>query len=551
MRAHLFILPMLAAWLLPQNARAASQETYDVFQIAQKSIAGPTFADVFKRLAGAVATDVDFWIKAENGGVVTKEEHCKVNVDKASIKPSAGGLDDCPLLWRSQRPDDQLTLSFVGPSPNLDKTAPASFNPDATIVLKHRPRSGNGTKLSLADENGDSLKVASGAPAAQGQVAFVVDVGGKREWRIVPTQGDKLALPIELKGAQAITGFADFDGSGYAGYAEFQIDNKDEQSPPTAGGVPLELEDTFCNKKDRNQETVLICVDLVTDGDRPVFQFEPDTSQIIRPNRAVLVRVRHLREKKVNITMDGERGLFQPGIRTEFSEKAGQERAQADLKGGGGKSQKSIDVVSESTFGPRRPGKADIKIKHLDGAENPTYTVELLVEQTYVGAVRLGLGPVFTGAVDRVYEASTRPGSQQPEIVARSSGNVDVELVLGFAPFVFDYLADGGRSAIRGCGTCVAPYVGIGLLNQSATSLELLKSLHLGLEWEFSPSFSLAGTVVLRRVTRLAPGYEVGSPVDAGSVPTTERYGVGGGLVFNFSPEFLQVATRSSATFFK
>ena len=210
-------------------------------------------------------------------------------------------------------------------------------------------------------------------------------------------------------------------------------------------------------------------------------------------------------------------------------------------------------MVSEVSFGPRLPGESDIKVvleNVIKGAIS-TYRTEVTVEELYIGAFRLGLGPVFQGAVERSYAAEVMPGSQQAQIVAKTSGTTDLELVLGFAPYLLDYYQRGGRASISRRTSYVAPYVGLGLVNAKENSLELLKSLHLGVELELSPGFSFATTFVMRRVTRLADGYHVGMPVNGPDVPTTTGYNWGWGLVANFSPEFFKVATTSSSKFFK
>lgn len=119
------------------------------------------------------------------------------------------------------------------------------------------------------------------------------------------------------------------------------------------------------------------------------------------------------------------------------------------------------------------------------------------------------------------------------------TGGYDLEIVAGFAAF----LDKGGRGYSSHDYSRFAPYLGIGLLSQGADGeVDFLKSVHLGVEWELTPTFSLASTVVLRRVTRLAPGVALGGPVQ-GDVPTVTRQSVGLGFVLNVSPEFLRVGS--------
>lgn len=75
--------------------------------------------------------------------------------------------------------------------------------------------------------------------------------------------------------------------------------------------------------------------------------------------------------------------------------------------------------------------------------------------------------------------------------------------------------------------------------------------MHLGFEYEVSRNFSIAATLVGRKVTRLADGLEVGDPITSTTVPTRTGYEAGIGVVFNFSPEFLKLAKSASSGFFK
>ncbi len=60
---------------------------------------------------------------------------------------------------------------------------------------------------------------------------------------------------------------------------------------------------------------------------------------------------------------------------------------------------------------------------------------------------------------------------------------------------------------------------------------------------------SLAAAGLLRRVDRLSDAYQVGGPVDsADGIATRSGYEVGFALVFNVSPEFLEVARKGVTT---
>jgi hypothetical protein len=139
-----------------------------------------------------------------------------------------------------------------------------------------------------------------------------------------------------------------------------------------------------------------------------------------------------------------------------------------------------------------------------------------------------------------------RPGSGQSEIVASNVGDMDLEVVLGGAIF----LDKGGRGyAVPGHDMRWAPYFGLGIVNQEHKGLEVLHSVHLGIEYELNPHFSIALTGVARKITQLGKGLEVGDPVTS-TVPTTTGIEFGFGLVINLSPDFLRLATKSGASFF-
>ncbi len=198
-------------------------------------------------------------------------------------------------------------------------------------------------------------------------------------------------------------------------------------------------------------------------------------------------------------------------------------------------------VTRERTLAPRLPGPVDVLVEVTDG-DGDTWSrtkVELVVEATYSSALRVGVAGVFLDGVDREYVARRQPGAGQAEVAAVETGGYDLEVVAGFAAF----LDENGRGYSKHDFGNFAPYLGLGVVAQGADgSFDFLKSVHLGVEWELTPTFSLASTLVLRRVTRLAPGVELGGPVQ-GEVPTVTRQSVGVGFVLNVSPEFLRIGS--------
>ncbi len=293
---------------------------------------------------------------------------------------------------------------------------------------------------------------------------------------------------------------------------------------------------------------VVICYD-VTDGSAREVQVP--SRHVLRPNTAVLVVVRHWSNQGVTISLGGKRGLVTPAVDNRSGLGGGNVSTAAS--GSGADSSQVLPppprcmVVSSQSFGPRKPGNADatVEIDRGDGQGPLEVHTELNVEQTYSGAIRLGFGSVFGGAVDRAYAVQTYPGSDQGEVVATGGGSLDVELVLGFAPFLETFF--GGRGYNDGQNLKhfpwgFSPYVGLGLVGSTVKGTDALTSLHLGIEWEGTRGFSVALTAVARRVHRLLPGIHVGDAVDSSTDVTRQGYEWGFGFVVNVSPDFLQVS---------
>ncbi|HEU4729894.1 MAG TPA: hypothetical protein VFT22_18485 [Kofleriaceae bacterium] len=265
-----------------------------------------------------------------------------------------------------------------------------------------------------------------------------------------------------------------------------------------------------------------------------------DGGTIMRPNRSILVLVVHPPERPFTVTVDGDFGVFRPGLADLTPPPPPKVGAQARTE--------PEPLVDRHLFGSRLPGKASVHVRSsAAGSTVPEAVVELLVEETYAGALRVGVGGVFGGAIDRGFTLRTAPGSGQQEIVAGNGGDVDAELVVGASIF----LEEGGRGyAVPGHNKHFAPYFGIGVLNQTDSGLKTFRSFQLGLEYELNPHFSIAVTAVARRITRLS-GASVGDPVQmSGSIPTETDFAFGWGIVINLSPDFLRLAARSGSSFF-
>ncbi len=283
-----------------------------------------------------------------------------------------------------------------------------------------------------------------------------------------------------------------------------------------------------------------VCLDFyskrVQPGRHRVEVYPSDTNQVLQPNQSIHVIVLRPVDTTLSLELGGEQGIFAPTdrnlARDQEQHAEHEEPVEPDF------------TTEEKLFAPRLPGKANLTATLSRGDTQDVQVVEFIVEPTYVGAVRLGVSALFGGATDRGYGVREVAGSKQQEVVVTSKHKADLELVLGYSA----YLSPRGyanASVFR-----FEPYVGVGLLNDSPTGLQTLKSLHAGIEWEPSANFGIALTGVVRRVTRLADGVHVGSPV-SGGVPTQEQADLGVGLVFNLSPEFFRVARSEGSSFFK
>lgn len=289
-------------------------------------------------------------------------------------------------------------------------------------------------------------------------------------------------------------------------------------------------------------DMIVVCVDAT--GPSLRFWQSPRT-RYTKPNRAFYVHVVHRAEHRANIVMGGTVGSYAPGSRGRFvlSQRSGD---GFNLEGDAARP--ITYYVTARSFAPRQPGFAPLEVRLLDGQNQlvaDPLKVEFWIESTYSGAFRVGVAGIVMGSLDERYRAETRPGSQQREIVQKGSSAMDLDVVIGYSP----YLDAGGRAG-SGCESapfCFNPYFGLGLLSASSGGdLQWLKSVHLGVEWELTEAFAIGVTANLRRVERLARGFAPGYPVD-GDVPTDDKFVFGVGLVVNLSPEFLKVGASGAA----
>ena len=288
----------------------------------------------------------------------------------------------------------------------------------------------------------------------------------------------------------------------------------------------------------RYKDHYFVCVDTRA-GRIAYADVVPSYGKPLLPNKPTLVVVIHQSDQGVSIETDGRTGVFTPGV-------------DRGRDGGGGErvfgagNEKYADsakwVTTTTVIPPLLPGEASVTVKlSSEDALLDQKTISLLVQETFSGALRAGIGAVTMGAVDGAYSIRNRAGSPQAEIVSEDPALYNLEFVLGYAAF----LDEGGRPA-GGCLTvpwCFAPFVGVGVLSQDGRGdYRALSSVHLGVEWEPVRNFSIAATLVGRRTDQLAAGLNVGGPATPGDDIITQGYGLGAGIVFNISPSFFKFA---------
>jgi hypothetical protein len=207
-------------------------------------------------------------------------------------------------------------------------------------------------------------------------------------------------------------------------------------------------------------------------------------------------------------------------------------------------------AVTEFLVPPRAPGPLHISVKFTD-TDDPLKSkgeagTDLIVDRSYSSALRFGIGHIF-GLDDIQYKGVQHEKDGKFTITRRASEAN--EIVLGYSLY-FNWLFSQGRSygLINPCWFCLARpgrhlglYAGFGAVSYATGTFDYLKSFHLGLELEIK-NFSIAATLVTRRVPMLNGSQRVGDVTGSADVDTYDKYRFGFGLILNFSPEFLKFA---------
>lgn len=406
--------------------------------------------------------------------------------------------------------------------------APSDGPVDVGAVTAQVIRESAGAYLAFGydPESGDVVGwqvIAGGSVPAPVSTSVPTPTPRQPPFTIVPVNESATAQPVtvEMEPMEPIEGFT-------------------LQAFPPGDPIP---EDLACPPKRLPQDDmIVVCVDATGPSIR---YWQRPRTRYTKPNHPFYVHVVHRFEHRAQVVMGGTVGSYAPGSRGKFvvSQPGGEGfNLEGDATG-----QAITYVATARTFAPRRPGFAPMEVRIVDETNQlvtDPFKLEFWIEETYSGAFRIGVAGILLGALDQRYHAETRPGSAQQEIVASDASVMDLDVVIGYSP----YLDEGGRPG-AGCANaplCFNPYFGLGLLSASSNGeLQWLKSVHLGVEWELAEAFAIGVTANLRRVERLSSGYEPGYPVD-GSVPTDDVFVFGLGVVINLSPEFLKIGASGA-----
>lgn len=388
------------------------------------------------------------------------------------------------------------------------------------------------------------------AAVAMGQVSEAQPTRRRQPTRRTP---EDAGAPVPDAGASNDAGATGSDDATISGLGP------NSEGPPTSPGDGCEDGRRWCRTlRERDPDAYFLCVDARNINHLDHFFLVPDglerTSNIFLPNRRLIVATRTQGGTRLSVSVPDEQiGIEMPRVDVPSSGRLGTGPTLA----GAQETASDNRCHSNSVFSAPalRSGTGRITIKHGD---DTLLAVPFVVDVIHAGAVRLGVASVFGPAVSHQYNVLTAPGSGQREIGLSFSGGAEFELVVGASAFVWDLLsARNGRTYVASrpwwSYALPSPYVGLGVVGTLGDKFTAFQSLHLGGEWEFTRSFTIGVTAVLRRTTRLNDGLFVGSPVsddDIGS-STHQELNWGLGLVVNFSPEFLQVmtpGTRSSSS---
>jgi hypothetical protein len=207
-------------------------------------------------------------------------------------------------------------------------------------------------------------------------------------------------------------------------------------------------------------------------------------------------------------------------------------------------------MLDRYTLAPRPPGPFSVVSQLLDGdgaiVPGSVRVVEMLVDQRYFGAIRLGVGMSFSTYGNRSFSLHTT-GSGATAIYQDAYMPFVPEIVAGFTVFPKPRYATAIRCGPHNLTECLwppSPFVGIGLASSSPTgTFNILTSYYAGVEFQLG-FLTVQASVGVRRDTVLAAGFDVGSVVPTGTtaVPTVSRYDFAPAVSLTLDADVLRVA---------
>lgn len=501
-------------------AYALGSGQYTAFDLAAQKIAitGVTVDEVKE----ATVTKV---VQVGDTGAEDVTSKCQLKLDQLSIVPDK----KCDALW-AQRSSDTFKITLSKPAGTEVELKRGSLEPE--IV---RDFSQPASPILQVRDLPDATRTVIYIPGNEEPGRWLAVAPKSNQITVDPTLWTRLLSHNDVRVVATIGG------------KDTPIHLRRNQDPVAPSPVELprgDLPALNCKAEVRNKK-------FLVDDNSPIFCVDTEPHQqlvivglpqrefIVPPNKTTYVVVRTWDDNIATVAMNGTVGISVPKL-----------NAQVTAQGGTGDAapKKRETYVTVWPLAPRTSGtNATVTVKIISRADRAVTIDQLLfdvaVDSVFYAALRLGIGVGF-GEFDNGYQAQKVGGSAVSEVVATANRDVNLELVLGFAPYL-DGLTSWnfkGRSYGDGLDVGFAPYFGIGIVSQSTSNLTAFRSFHAGGEIEIGRNFSIALTYVGRFVNDLPDGIAVGSAVPDGTLSTHAALASGGAVVLNLAPEFFKFA---------
>ena len=506
------------------KAYAVSPTPYTVYDLAARKIAIQGFT-----AAQLDASKISSIVSSSTSGNVSVTQDCHLKFDQVAIVFDANVA--CPALWSQKEPAtltitignlaDPLVLKGVRATDQLTLDFSQAKSP--LVIVRDLPALTQAALYILGDEKpGDWIKV---EPNTAGQITLDVN-----QWKRIRGT-DYLRLVGLVDGQQRLIEL-----------------HRNEITPPPPVDLPRPEQPPWdCDAELKAHaftagDSPVFCIDTTPDQQLTIAKL-PKRQFIVPPNETIYVVVRTWDDNVPSVTMTGTVGLSAPKLNSQVTAQSG-----VPLEG------TPVGHTTYATVWPMAPRAsattATVTVKLVKRADRATVVDQLpfdvAVDTVYYAALRLGIALGF-GEFDHGYQAQKVGGSAVSEVVATANRDMNMEVVLGFAPYL-DGIFSGklhGRNYGSGFDIGLAPFVGIGIVSQGTNNLTAFRSFHAGAELEVGRNFSIAFTYVGRFVNELPAGVAVGSAVPDGTLSTHAALVSGYALVLNLSPEFFKFAGGS------